>query len=167
MPQDCVSRIRQLFKEANNRLPSLEAATAEAMRTLESIRAERAQLKDQERELERLTTHAQSSVAFLKEISGEKPAEVTTEEAEVRPTVRTTPRVEAILEAAKHLVEQGNKTIDVNDVRNELRRREIDLRVAYPTSVIGTVLARDERFRKVRTGIFEWQGHDEPRGEED
>jgi len=166
LPKDYVSRIRNLLKKAKDLRTDYQAAIAEGTRALDSIRAERTQLKDQEREIERLIAGAKSTVAFLHELTGEKPTEVTSEQIRVQSTVRSTPRVEAIVEAAMHLVEQGNLTLDVNDVHNELSMRGIDLKVAYPKSVIGTVLARDDRFAKVRTGMFQWKGT-EPPGEED
>ena len=167
MPEDYVSQIRQLMKKARDLPADFQAAIAEGMKVLECIRAERAQLKDQEREIEKLIGGAQSTVSFLQEISGEKPTEVTSEQMTVRSPVRSTERVEAIVEAATYLVEQGAKTLDVKDVHNELKRRGIDLEVAYPSSVIGTVLARDSRFSKVRPGVFEWKATAELRGEED
>jgi hypothetical protein len=167
LPQDYVSQIRQMLKDAKDLASDYEVAIAEGMRVLELIRAERAQLRDQEHEIERLIAGAQSTVAFVKEISGQKPSEVTSEPTMAQSTVRPTLRVEAVVEAAMHLVEQGNTTLDVNDVESELRRRGIDLQVAYPRSVIGTVLARDDRFRKVRTGVFEWKAKAEPQGEGD
>jgi len=168
MPEDYLSPIQQLMKRGKGAkdLPAdFQAAIAEGMKALECIRAERAQLKDQERDIERLIDGAQSTVSFLQEISGEKPTEVTSEQMAVRSPVRSTERVEAIVEAAMHLVEQGNSTLDVNDVQSELITRGIDLEVAYPKSVIGTVLARDDRFKKLRTGVFEWKSNTASRGE--
>lgn len=167
MGQDYVSNIRQLLKDAKDLETDYEAAIAEGTRVLELISVERAKLKDQERDIERLIAGARSTVEFLKEISGQKPVAVTSEPMMVQSKVRPAPRVEPILEVAMHLVEQGNTTLDVNDVENELRRQGIDLQVAYPRSVIGTVLARDERFRKIRTGVFEWKAKAESEVEED
>lgn len=76
--------------------------------------------------------------------------------------VRPDERVGLIKMRILWLLEEDYKTITPQMVLERLETDYIDLGVTHPTSVIGTVLARMDMFRRVREGEFEYVGGDGP-----
>ena len=75
-------------------------------------------------------------------------------------TVEMSERPRLIVEAALALWQRlppGNNLIKVQDVLQEMNNLGIDLGVQQPLAVIGTVLARADRFKKVARNTFEYR----------
>jgi len=67
-------------------------------------------------------------------------------------------RIKAILRMAQILLEHGAAIIAPEDIRLKLKEEGISLDVKYPNSVIGNVLARSPKFRRLARNQFEYIG---------
>ena len=67
-------------------------------------------------------------------------------------------RGQEILKVAEEMVAQGQSVVTPKDILYRLEVKAIDLAVMQPRTVIGNVLARSPKFRRLARNQFEWIG---------
>ena len=67
-------------------------------------------------------------------------------------------RGQAVLKVAEEMIAQGRSGVTTEDILGGLTAKRLDLAVMQPRAVIGNVLARSPKFRRLARNQFEWIG---------
>lgn len=87
-------------------------------------------------------------------------AKMRVEEAVVKEMESKRERVDAVINAAFALVNEGISIFGEKDIKRQLDKMNVDLNVSFPFAVIGTILSADDRFKRTGTGLYEYVGEE-------